>query len=346
MDMAQMLITAANQAKAADDEAKQAAYRQQMTSNVDDLKAWAQGLVSRGNTWLDQANAVAPKYIPLAGGDYDRLEAAYKQPGESAANQGYQIASRDLNQAMGGRGLYGSSLMSTAANEGLNRQYMDSLANNASQATLNRYNTQQGENRFLYGTQAAEQNRKDQWAQNFLNQGNGLMSRGFDMTNNNLTNWLAIQNANAQADASRSAMAVGNFNNENNKYNAMLTAQRDAKAEQDANNQAGPWKLGGTIAGTAIGAYFGGPMGASIGGSLGGSLGTAIGGGGGQSMQQSQGGGGGLGGLGMLGGMGLSSLFGGGSSGGSGGGGGSMFGSFPGLSNAKSYLSSSGWGSW
>ena len=85
----------------------------------------------------------APSYKGLMGGDYDKLEAALRQPGQQAATNAYNQGSQGLMNTMGGKGLYGSSIMQQQQNQGLNREYMNALANNASNATGQRYTMEQ-----------------------------------------------------------------------------------------------------------------------------------------------------------------------------------------------------------
>ncbi len=95
------------------------------------------------------SQVAAPDYsVGMMGGDYDRYEAALRQPGETAAGNAYNTGLRNLTNVMGGRGLYGSSIMGNQMNEGLNREYMNALAGNASTAAATRYQMQNQENQF------------------------------------------------------------------------------------------------------------------------------------------------------------------------------------------------------
>jgi len=92
--------------------------------------------------WNNYGQA-APQYQGLMGGDYNRLEQALALPGMIQAQNAYNTASQDLNSAMTGRGLYGSSIMANQANQGLNREYMNALASTAANAAASRYGMQQ-----------------------------------------------------------------------------------------------------------------------------------------------------------------------------------------------------------
>jgi hypothetical protein len=97
--------------------------------------------------WSDYAyktyDAAAPAYQGLMGGDYEALQKALTTPGELSAKTAYDQGLRDLTSVMGGNGLYGSSIMSTQANEKLNKVYQDTLATNAANAAATRYGMQQ-----------------------------------------------------------------------------------------------------------------------------------------------------------------------------------------------------------
>lgn len=107
-------------------------------------------------------------YQGLKGGDYDALQQALTTPGQIAADNAYDRGSRDLGSVMGGRGMYGSSVMGQQANEGLNREYMNAQATNSANAAAQRYGLQQNDLQFgaNYGLQAtdlARQQNLDKW---------------------------------------------------------------------------------------------------------------------------------------------------------------------------------------
>jgi len=93
----------------------------------------------------------APTYKGLADGDYDRYELSLRMPGETAARRAYDSAKRDLADAYSAKGMYGSSQYTNQMNNQLGRNYMDSMAQNASQATVNRYQMQQKDLQFGAG---------------------------------------------------------------------------------------------------------------------------------------------------------------------------------------------------
>ena len=101
------------------------------------------------NEGLDYDKVDAPDaYNKLLEGDYDRLETALRDPAQRAATNAYEQGQTYLNDLMTGRGMYGSSVMTEQANEGLNKKYMDSMADAASQAVAQRYGLQQGDEQF------------------------------------------------------------------------------------------------------------------------------------------------------------------------------------------------------
>lgn len=150
----------------------------------------------------------SPTYTGLLSGDYNRLEQALRTPGETAAQTAYGEATRDMNAAMTGRGMYGSSLMSQAANAGAGREYMNALSTNAANAVAQRYGMQADDlarqNQFnlsKYGTDVgANTAQLGQWLGYDVNQGQlgqndaqfGWKAGAADTAN--LQNWLNQQN--------------------------------------------------------------------------------------------------------------------------------------------------------
>lgn len=94
--------------------------------------------------WNNLAQA-APQYTGLMNGDYDALQSALQQPGQLAATNAYNTGIQNLTNAMSGRGLYGSSIMGQQQVQGLDREYQNAVASNASQAAATRYGMQQGD---------------------------------------------------------------------------------------------------------------------------------------------------------------------------------------------------------
>lgn len=124
------------------------------------------------NSPLQQINApnytlsagAAPTYKGLMGSDYNALQTALTQPGQQAATNAYNTGTQNLTNAMGGRGLYGSSIMGQQQIQGLDREYMNALASNSSNAAAQRYGMEQADlksqNDFglnLYAQKLAEQ---------------------------------------------------------------------------------------------------------------------------------------------------------------------------------------------
>lgn len=118
--------------------------------------------INAPNYTLSAGNA--PTYKGLMGGDYDALQSALMQPGQQAATNAYNTGTQNLTNTMGGRGLYGSSIMGQQQIQGLDREYMNALAANSSNAAAQRYGMQQADlknqNDFglnLYAQKLAEQ---------------------------------------------------------------------------------------------------------------------------------------------------------------------------------------------
>ncbi len=137
----------------------------------------------------------APKYQGLNNGDYDRYELSLRMPGETAAKRAYDTAKSDLSDAYSAKGMYGSSQYTNQMNNQLSRNYMDNMAQNASQATVNRYQMQQKDMQFGAGqdmqswlshmqeNQAANQQSFQGWQTDYGNK----------LSENNLLNQLGYQ---------------------------------------------------------------------------------------------------------------------------------------------------------
>jgi hypothetical protein len=78
----------------------------------------------------------------LMGGDYDALQQALMLPGQQAIQQGYDESQVNLKNVMGGRGMYGSSMMGNQMVDA-GQKYQQALAANAAQAAAQRYGMQQ-----------------------------------------------------------------------------------------------------------------------------------------------------------------------------------------------------------
>jgi hypothetical protein len=115
-------------------------------------------------------NATPGPYQGLMEGDYDRLEEALRQPGETAAKNAFEQGGNYLKDIMGSSGMYGSSVMGNQANEGFGQKYMDTLASNASNAVGQRYGMQQGDLQFGSNfdlQRAAQQIQDNQFGANY-----------------------------------------------------------------------------------------------------------------------------------------------------------------------------------
>jgi len=90
------------------------------------------------------ANVTAPDYKNgLFGGDYDALQSALTTPGANAATTAYNQGTNNLQTTMGGRGLYGSSIMQNQQTNALDSTYQRAMADNAANAAAQRYAMQQ-----------------------------------------------------------------------------------------------------------------------------------------------------------------------------------------------------------
>ena len=90
------------------------------------------------------ANVNTPDYKNgLFGGDYDALQTALTTPGANAATTAYNQGTNKLTNTMGGRGLYGSSIMQNQQTNALDSVYQKSMADNAANAAAQRYSLQQ-----------------------------------------------------------------------------------------------------------------------------------------------------------------------------------------------------------
>jgi len=142
----------------------------------------------------------APTYQGLMGGDYNSLQSALQQPGQQAATSAYQMGTQNLNNTMSGKGLYGSSVMQQQQTNGLDKVYQNALADNASNAAVQRYNMQstdlKNQNDFglnLYAQKLAEQ--KDMNAYN-AQETAGQREQAYNMFNTDAMNSDALNQFN------------------------------------------------------------------------------------------------------------------------------------------------------
>lgn len=139
-----------------------------VSAGVDQSRVQQTGVDSTGkaySTTQDMLNAQqSPQYQGLMGGDYNSLQTALEQPGQIKAQNAYNAGTQNLTNTMGGRGLYGSSVMQQQQTQGLDREFMNASAANAAQAAAQRYQMEQAglqsQNQFgldLFGQQLAQQ---------------------------------------------------------------------------------------------------------------------------------------------------------------------------------------------
>ena len=229
------------------------------------------------------------EYQGLMGSDYDRLEQSLRTPGDIAATNAYDKGSRDLNAYMGNSGMYGSSVMARQANEGINREYMNTEAANAANAAAQRYGLQQNDLQFgaQYGLQRADLDRQqnlDQWKAHTTN--NGLLqdynNQQFQFNIANAEAARGERNQLAQQKYQHQLQQVnwGNMINEQLMNQALALsghgaplagAQMTYQSQQDAldaADTAAKWNLGMRIAGGFFGMGQDGGYGNSLAHSL------------------------------------------------------------------------------
>jgi len=115
----------------------------------------------------------APTYQGLMGQDYNALQKALYDPAAIAAETAYKQGYNNLNNNMGARGLYGSSIMQNQAANGLDFQYQNQLRTAAANAAAQRYgmmqtdlNQQNSFNKDLYGMGLGRESGMNQYGLN------------------------------------------------------------------------------------------------------------------------------------------------------------------------------------
>ncbi len=116
---------------------------------------------------------------------------------------------QNLNNSMGGKGMYGSSMMAKQANEGAYKTYSDTMATNAANAATNTAQMKEKANEYaaglasnIYGQRTNEWDnlaqlaQQDNQAYNSFNQNRDRMQQQ-DYTNINSYNLQRTQNQNA-----------------------------------------------------------------------------------------------------------------------------------------------------
>ena len=195
---------------------------------------------------FNKFNGTTPTYQGLMGGDYNALQTALQQPGEIAARTAYDQGQNNLQTQMGGRGLYGSSVMANQARTALDTPYQNALATNAANAAATRYGMQatdlQNQNNFglnVYGQQMGENTTGQQLGLNYA----GLQT---DVNKQNVANSLAqATNLNnlASSDAQQVQGLMANQNLAQNSagldYAKMLTQNSQFNAGNNLSAQQG-----------------------------------------------------------------------------------------------------------
>ena len=230
-------------------------------------------------------NINVPQYQGLMGGDYNALQSALQVPGEIAARQAYNQGQVNLTNQMGGRGLYGSSIMSNQARNALEQPYMDALASNAAQAASTRYGMQatglQNQNMFgtdIYGKQLAQEQNQNVFgmdaAQLMATQNQNVYQAGVgDAARQQDYNVNSLQYQNAAAEQMRAwqnaqdlekmqyQLASGEYGNQQNTQaiNQYLALAGLGAPLAQANQQAGTASNAGwmTLAGQGLNALGG-----------------------------------------------------------------------------------------
>jgi len=165
----------------------------------------------------------------LMGGDYDKLQNAIATPGAAAATSAYNQGTLNLADAMGGRGLYGSSIAQNQQREALDKVYQQNMANNAANAAVQRYGMQQADIQQLQGLMSTQNTQ-----QNAYNQA----ARSQDLTQENQMNQFNAQNMATGIDQNKSAATFNLANAENqNTFNANKLNWDQTQAQNQINWQ-------------------------------------------------------------------------------------------------------------
>lgn len=205
-------------------------------------------------------NQAAPTYSGLMSGDYAALQKALATPGELAATNAYNQGSVKLADVMGGKGLYGSSIMQNQQTQGLDKVFQEALAANAANAAASRYGFEQSDlqkaaDLRLAGWQGllGENTARNQAnldyagmltntnianAQNAISQNNAmnnynLTSRGQDLGRESDINKYAAQNYSTGVDQAKNIFASNLASNQDaNSYNANRLSWQKTLADQ------------------------------------------------------------------------------------------------------------------
>ena len=136
-------------------------------------------------------------YQTLTGGDYNALQNALYQQGATAVDEQYKRGQADIANSMGGRGLYGSTMMGSQMQD-LTEQSANTKAQLAAQAAAKRYEMQMQEQALL--NRMAQDSAQFGWKAGYSN------ADLINQYNQNKLNWdyqqanLPVQFANQEAD--------------------------------------------------------------------------------------------------------------------------------------------------
>ncbi|WP_029461243.1 hypothetical protein [Solidesulfovibrio alcoholivorans] len=187
------------------------------------------GQYKDNNYSMDTAQSM---YKQPSNGAWDKYQSNLQQPGEIAAKNAYDSAMQAIKGSMGGKGMYGSSVMNQQANDKAYKTYSDALTTNAAQAASQAQQARDSSNQYLaslanniYGTRTGEwnnlANRETQvgLAQNQFNQSQDQQK----LSELAALNSYNLQNANAQNNWNMTqAQNEGNWNWNTNAYDNNL----------------------------------------------------------------------------------------------------------------------------
>jgi len=165
----------------------------------------------------------------LMGGDYDKLQQAIATPGAAAATSAYNTGTLQLADTMGGRGLYGSSIMQNQQREALDKVYQQNMANNAANAAVQRYGMQQSDLQNMNGLMATQNTQANAYNQ---------ASRAQDLSQENNVNQFAAQNFATGIGQNKDIATMNMANAENqNTFNQNQLNWNTTQAENQRNWQ-------------------------------------------------------------------------------------------------------------
>jgi hypothetical protein len=152
----------------------------------------------------------APTYEGMMGSDYDAWQRSLTTPGEIAARTAYDRGLVNLNNYMGGQGLYGSSIMANQARTAIDTPYMNAMQTNAAQSAATRYGMQQADvqNKNVFGLDVyGKQLGEHMFGQNFgLDAAKAAMTQEMNRYNSGVTD------ASRQQDYGQYSTGIANSN--------------------------------------------------------------------------------------------------------------------------------------